>query len=150
MPIVGVSVGGKYGQPTRREFAFDDIGPRQTGDAEERREIFGIAQCRADVRNAPVDLATHFLDRQLAEPRRMILAVRADSVTFLVDAAHGGGKGAGHLTDQEVSRFHALRSENVEDLVGIGQNGTVVKSQDHFFVGQRQRVRILHVADSRI
>src|ERR1700746_129631 len=112
MPIVGVSVGGKYCQPTRREFVFDDIGPRQAGNAEERREIFGIAQCRADVRNAPVDLATHFLDRQLAEPGRMILAVRADRVTFLVDAAHGGGEGAGHLTDQEVSRFDALRSEN--------------------------------------
>ena len=36
-------------KPTRREFAFDDIGSRQTGDAEERRQIFGIAQCRADV-----------------------------------------------------------------------------------------------------
>ena len=33
-------------KPTRREFAFDDIGSRQTGDAEERRQIFGIAQCR--------------------------------------------------------------------------------------------------------
>jgi len=43
-------------KPTRREFAFDDIGSRQTGDAEERRQIFGIAQCRADVGNAPVDL----------------------------------------------------------------------------------------------
>ena len=41
-------------KPTRREFAFDDIGSRQTGDAEERRQIFGIAQCRADVGNAPV------------------------------------------------------------------------------------------------
>ena len=45
-------------KPTRREFAFDDIGSRQTGDAEERRQIFGIAQCRADVGNAPVDLVT--------------------------------------------------------------------------------------------
>ena len=33
-------------KPKRREFAFDDIGSRQTGDAEERRQIFGIAQCR--------------------------------------------------------------------------------------------------------
>jgi hypothetical protein len=44
MPIVGVSVGGKYGQLTRREFAFDDIGPGQARNAEERGEIFGIAQ----------------------------------------------------------------------------------------------------------
>ncbi len=81
---------------------------------------------------------THFLDRQLAEPGRMILAVRADRVTFLVDAAHGGGEGAGHLTDQEVSRFHALRSENVEDLVGIGKQRTVIEGQHHFLVIERQ------------
>ena len=60
----------------------------------------------------------------------MILAVRADRVTFLVNAAHHGGKGAGHLADQEVGRFHALRSENVEDLVGIGSQRTVIFAPD--------------------
>ena len=140
MPIVGVSVGGKYGQPTRREFAFDETGSRQTGNTEERCEIFRIAECGADVRNAPVDLVTHSLDWQLAEPGRMMLAVRPDRMSFLVNAAHRGGKGAGHFTYQEISCLHALRSKNVEDLVGIGKNGTVVESQDYFLVGQRKRV----------
>src|SRR6516225_12327211 len=62
MPVVGVGVGGKYRQPTRREFAFDDIGSRQSRDAEERCQIFGIAECGADVRNTPIDLVTHFRD----------------------------------------------------------------------------------------
>jgi hypothetical protein len=81
---------------------------------------------------------THFLDRQLTEPGRMILTMGADRVTFLVDAAHGGGESTGHLADQKISRFHALRSKNVEDLVGIGQNGTVVEGQHHFLVIERQ------------
>src|SRR6516225_6754951 len=52
MPVVGDGVGWEYRKPTRREFAFDDIGSRQTG--KKRRQLFGIAQCRADVGNAPV------------------------------------------------------------------------------------------------
>src|SRR5262249_38034715 len=102
--------------------------------------MFGIAECGADVRNAPVDLVTHSLDWQLAEPGRMMLAVRPDRVSFFVNAAHRGGKGAGHFTDQEISRFYALRSKNVEDQVGLWKNGTVAERQDHCPVGQRQRV----------
>src|SRR5262249_46355267 len=101
----------------RCEFALGETGSRQTGNTEERCEIFRIAECGADVGNAPIDLVTHSLDWQLAEPGRMMLAVRANRVSFLVNAAHRSGKGAGHLTDQEISGFHALRSKNVEDLV---------------------------------
>ena len=50
MPVIGDGVGWEYRKPTRREFAFDDIGSRQTG--KKRRQLFGIAQCR--VGNAPV------------------------------------------------------------------------------------------------
>ena len=83
MPVVRVGVGGKHGQPTRGEFAFDEMGSRQTGDAEERCEIFRIAECGADVGNAPVDLVTHSLDWQLAEPGRMMLAVRPLSLIHI-------------------------------------------------------------------
>src|SRR5262249_61949816 len=72
MPIVGNGVGGKNDETARGEFALDEIGSRQTGNAEERRQIFRIAQGRADIRDAPVDLVPHFLYRQLAEPGRGI------------------------------------------------------------------------------
>ncbi len=78
------------------------------------------------------------------KPHRMMVAVGADGVAGLVDAAHRGGKGAGHLADHEIRRLDALRGENVEDLVGIGRQRAVVEGEDDLLIVQRQRVRILH------
>src|SRR6516165_6584295 len=44
-------------------------------------------------------------------------------------------------------RGNALRGENVEDLVGIGKQWSVIEGQHHFLVIERHGIRILHVAD---
>jgi len=150
MPVVGVRVGREDGQSARGEFAFDKVGAGKAGDAEERCEIFGIAKGGADVGNAPVDFVAHFRDRQLPEARWMVLAMRADRMAFLVNAAHNGGIGAGHFADHEVRHLHALRNEDVEDFVGIGRYRAVIESENDFLVIERQRVGILRVANPRI
>src|SRR6516164_7100526 len=91
-----------------------------------------------------------FLDRQLAEAQRMVFTMRADRVAFLVNAAHHGGISAGHFADHEVRHLHALRSENIEDFVGIGWYRAVIEGENDLLVVERQRVGILHVADPRI
>ena len=91
-----------------------------------------------------------FLDRHLAEARGMAFAMRADRVAFLVNPAHNGRIGASHFADHEIRRLHALRSEDVENLVGIGRQRAVIEGENDLFVVERQRVGILHVADPRI
>src|SRR6516165_1284883 len=100
--------------------------------------------------DAPVDFMADFLDRQLAEAQRMVFAMRADRVAFLVDAAHNGGIGASHFANHEVRRLHALRSEDVENLVGIAWHRAIIEGENDLLVVERQRVGILHVADPRI
>ncbi len=109
----------------------------------------GIAERGAYIGDAVVDLLPHFLARQFLHARRMILGVRADGMPFLVDPADPCGIGPRHLADQEIRGLHALRGENVEDLVGIARQRTVVEGQHHFFVGERQRLPVLHQADLR-
>src|SRR6516165_11936364 len=91
MPVVGVRVGREDDQAPRGELAFKDVGAGKAGDAEERRQISDAAKGGADVGDAPVDFMADFLDRQLAEAQRMVFAMRADRVAFLVNAAHHGG-----------------------------------------------------------
>jgi hypothetical protein len=76
--------------------------------------------------------------------------MRADRVAFLVNAAHHGGIGASHFADHEIRRLHALRSEDVENLVGIGRHRAVIEGENDLLVVERRRVGILHVADPRI
>ncbi len=120
----------------RGEFVFEGVGAIEAGDAEERRQIFGVAERGADVGNAAVDLLPHALDRHLAEMQRMVFAMRADRVAFFVFAAHDGGIGARHFADQEIGHLHAFGGEDVEDLVGIGRQRSVVEGDHDLFVVQ--------------
>ena len=77
----------------------------------------------------------------------MIFGVGADGVPFLIDPAHHAGERTRHLADQEVGRLDTLLSQDVEDLVRIGRQRTVVEGDNDFLVRERQALRILHHAD---
>src|SRR5262249_49689487 len=79
----------------------------------------------------------------------MVFAMRSDRVAFLVNAAHNGGIGASHFANHEVCRLHTLRSEDVENLVGIVWRRAVIEGENDLLV-ERQRVGILHAADPGI
>ena len=79
----------------------------------------------------------------------MIFAVGADAVPGLIDAAHHAGIRVGHAADEEIRRLDALRSEDIEDLVRIRRQRSIVEGGDNFLIGERQRFRILHPADPR-
>src|SRR5437764_15058607 len=44
VPIVGYRIGGEYRKAARGELAFDGVGSRQAGNAEEWRQIFLVAE----------------------------------------------------------------------------------------------------------
>ena len=77
----------------------------------------------------------------------MMLAVRADGVAFLIDAAHRCRKRMRHFAHHEERRLDALRGQNVEDLVGVRRQRAVIEGDDDFLVVERQRIRILHTAE---
>src|SRR6202034_1113910 len=102
------------------KLAFENVGTFQSWDAEERGEVSRIAaERRADVGNAAVNFLMHAFERQFAEADRMMVAMSANGVAFLIDAAHRCRERMRHLADHEESRLDALRRQNVEDLIGI-------------------------------
>ena len=79
----------------------------------------------------------------------MIFAVGADAVPGLIDAAHHAGIRMRHAADEEIRRLDALRGQDIEDLVRIRRQRSVVEGEDNFLIGQRQRFGILHPPDPR-
>ena len=148
VPVVGNRVRREDNEPARGEFALDGVRAFEAGDAEEWRQVFGIAQRGAHFRYSIVDLVAHAVDRQTAKTGWMTVAMRADGVALLVDAPHHGGIGAGHFAHHEICRLHALGGEDIEDLIGVGRQRAVIESEDDLLVGERERVGILHAPDA--
>ena len=69
------------------------------------------------------------------------------SATQALDAV---GKRLRHAADLEEGRLHALRGEDVEHLVRVAWQRSVVEGQHHLVIAQRQRLCILHRADVRV
>src|ERR1700683_2625455 len=85
VPVVGHGVGREYDQRTRGKLALDDVGAPQTRNTEERRKPAAIAERRAHIVDAGIDLPAHLLVRYAVEAERMILAVRADRVALVAN-----------------------------------------------------------------
>jgi hypothetical protein len=115
----------------------------KTRDAEKRRKPAGFTERRAHVVDAGIDLPANLLVGYAVEAERMILAVRTDGVSLVVNAAHRGGIGFGHFADQEEHRFDALRAQDIEHLVGIGRDRAVIEGQHDLMIGEWQRLLII-------
>jgi site-specific DNA recombinase len=133
--------GNRMTAPGDKLFALqelvDRIGAAEARDAEEGRERLGVAERGGDRIDAAVNLALDPLHRQALEGVRMVLAVSADGVAFVVDAPHDGRIGTRHLADQEIGGLHALRCQCIENDVGIGRQRAVVESEDYLVVVER-------------
>src|ERR1700752_4442080 len=80
----------------------------------------------------------------------MVLGVGRNRMPGIEQLAHAFRVGLGLAPDQEEGRLHALRGEDVEDLVAVYRDRAVVEGQHHLAVVERQRLAILHRADQRM
>ncbi len=78
----------------------------------------------------------------------MVLAERADRVPVRMDALHRRRIRVGHGADEEKRHLDALRVEDIEDLLAVGRQRAVIKSENHLLVAQRQRLGVLHHAET--
>src|SRR5581483_9038887 len=124
------------------------VRPAEAGDAEEGRKRFCITECGVDRSDAAIHLTLGLLFAETLETVWMILAVRTDRVSGVVDTPHNGRVGACHFADQEIRGFHALRGEGIENGVGVGWDGPVIEGDDDLMIVERQRLRVLHAADT--
>ena len=60
------------------------------------------------------------------------------------------GKLRRHPADREEGRLDALRGEDLQDLIAVARQRTVVERQHHLVISERQRFGILHGADPRM
>ena len=74
----------------------------------------------------------------------MIFAVGADGMTFRENPPDSRRICMSHFSDWEKSSLYALRSENVENLVGIPRYWSVVEGKYDLLVGQRQGRSMIH------
>jgi hypothetical protein len=122
---------------------------QQAGNPEKRRHRARIADGGLHRGNTRIDFALDARQGHLVEGQRVVLAMGADDVAAVIDAAHRVGVGLRHPADQEVGDLHAFRRQRVEDSVGIGRQRTVIESNDHLMVVERQRGPVLHAANAR-
>src|SRR6266566_7049898 len=73
------------------------------------------------------------------------------------DGVAGGGElvhafriGARLLTDGEEDRLDAIIGEDLQHLVAVAGQRPIIEGQDHLVIPERQRLGILHGADSRM
>ena len=74
----------------------------------------------------------------------------ADAVAGRDQLADAFRIGLRHPADLEEGCLHALRGEDVENLVAVARQRAVVEGQHHLVIPQRQRLGILHGADARM
>jgi hypothetical protein len=77
----------------------------------------------------------------------MVLGVGGHCVAGVAHLAHAFGIAVCLTSDQEKGRLGAMGGENIEDLVGVFRQRTVIESQHDLVVFERQRLVILHGAD---
>ena len=90
------------------------------------------------------------VERQAIHAGRMVLAMGGHRVAGVAHLAHPRGIVLGLASDQKKGRLGAMGGENVEDLVGVFRQRSVIESQHHLVVFERQRLVILHGADDGV
>jgi hypothetical protein len=95
----------------------------------------------------PSSISWRAVERQPVHAGRMVLGVGGDGVAGIAHLAHAFGIGVGLASDQEEGRLGAMGGEDVEDLVAVFRQRTVVEGQHHLVIFERQRLGILHGAD---
>ena len=80
----------------------------------------------------------------------MVLAVGADGVAGGDELAHAFRVGPGLLADDEEGCLDALIGEDLQHLVAVARQRTVIEGQHHLVIPERQGLRILHRADARM
>ncbi len=126
---------------------FGNTGAIEAREAEERRHLVGIAKRCGDIRDSLVDFPPDLFDRHFAETPRVILAVRADDVSFVVHPPYRPRVVAGHFADQEEVRLDALRRQHVEDPCRGRRDWAVIEGENDFVVLKWQR-SVLEYADA--
>src|SRR6185312_7205143 len=96
-PVIGDDIRTPRYQRLRLEEILDQLGAAQARNAKERRDATRIAERRVDRRNAAVDFLRNLLRRQALERKRMVLAMRADGMAGIIDAADQRRMGMRHL-----------------------------------------------------
>src|SRR5579872_213724 len=120
VPVVRDRVGAEPDQVPGGQFVFNRLRVGESRNPEERRQLsLVVAERGTYIDNAFVDFILNERGRQFAKSLWMILAVRADAMTFRKHTAYRGGIGARHFANHEKRRFHALRRKDVEDLIGV-------------------------------
>ncbi|MHC2265920.1 hypothetical protein ACVILJ_001303 [Bradyrhizobium diazoefficiens] len=149
-PVVGGEIGAPDLDAARDQIVLDALGAHQAGNAEERCELGRIGHRGRGPFDAAVDLGLEFFDSHPVERQRMVHAVRADGVARRDKLAHPFRIRLGLAADDEEGRLDALVGEDLEHLVGIFRQRTVVEGQDDLVILQRQRLAVLHRADARM
>ena len=149
-PVVGDNVRAPGHHRARVQILLDRVGAQQARDAEERRHSTLATECGRGRGEALVDFGLHRTQRHFLEGERVIFAVRADHMTFGVDAAQQIGIAARHSSDDEIVRLHAFMRERFQHAIGVGRHRPIVEGEHHLFVVERQCVLVLHGADARI
>ncbi len=57
----------------------------------------------------------------------MILGVGADAMAGIAELADAFRSGVGHVADNEEGRLHALRGENVQNLIAVARQRSVIE-----------------------
>src|ERR1700738_3112849 len=118
-PVVCRKIGAPDLDALGGEIVLDAIGAREAGDTEERGKCSVIPERGLHRCYSVVDLLPGALYRHSVHVQRMILGVGADAMPGVAELAHAFRIGLGHAADGEESRRHALRGENVENLIAV-------------------------------
>ena len=132
------------------EVVLDAVGARQPGDPKERSKCSVIPERGLHRCYSVVDLLPGALDRHFLHVQGMILGVGTDAVAGVTELAHAFRIGLGHAADGEEGRLHALRGQNVENLIAVARQRPVIERQHHLVISERQRFGVLHCADPRM
>ncbi len=82
--------------------------------------------------------------------QRVILGMGGDGVAGGGELVHAFRIGARLLTDGEEDRLDAIIGEDLQHLVAVAGQRPIIEGQDHLVIPERQRLGILHGADSRM
>ena len=149
-PVVGERVRAPHHQRARLQMRLDGRRAAQSGNAEIRRQRLGVAQRGGYRGDAVVDLVPDARAGNAVKPDRMVLAVGADGMAGVVDAAHRGGIGPRHPANQEERRLDAFFRQDVEHAIGVRRQRPIVEGQHHLAVVERQSLPVLHPAEQEI
>jgi hypothetical protein len=148
LPVVRRKVRAPRHQLARCERRFRRLGRQQTRYTKKRSHPVWITQGRGDSLDTFVNLCAGLGFVHSAEREGMVEAVRSNGVPRSLDLPGLFGKGFRHLADHKECRLDALVGKCRENAVRITRGWSVIKGQDHFVIGKRQRFRVLDRSDA--